>query len=246
MIRAAIFDLDGTLVKTEWLKSISYAQAVQQLSPAPVTIEAVQAVFGEVVGRAREEVSTALLERFHLADAAQARLAEFDAQFPWQVLARLRLKIYEEMLADPEVLRANQWPHNVDLLRAVYRGGCRTALASMSHCEQVMRVLQAINLDDQFEVILSREDVEQPKPHPEIYLCAARLLDEQPKDCLVIEDSPVGVQAAVAAGMNCIAVATPFTRTALHAQNLLAPEWIVDDPGTLPAVVERLLTRRST
>jgi len=83
------------------------------------------------------------------------------------------------------------------------------------------------------------------EPHPEIYLCAARLLDEQPRDCLVIEDSPVGVQAAVAAGMNCIAVATPFTRAALHAQNLLAPEWIVDDPGTLPAVVERLLTRRS-
>src|SRR3989337_1974891 len=192
MIRAAIFDLDGTLVKTEWLKSISYAQAVQQLSPTLVTIEAVQAVFGEVVGRAREEVSTTMVQRFKLAEVARTRLAEFDAKYPWQVLARLRLKIYEEMLADPEVLRANQWPHNVDLLRAVYRGGCRTALASMSHCEQVMRVLQAINLDDQFEVILTREDVEQPKPHPEIYLCAARLLDDKPGDCPVVEAWPVG------------------------------------------------------
>ena len=53
------------------------------------------------------------------------------------------------------------------------------------------------------------------------------------------------VQAAIAAGMNCIAVATPFTRTALHAQNLLAPKWIMDDPGTLPAVVEDLLRGRS-
>ncbi len=243
MIRAAIFDLDGTLVKTEWLKSISYARAVQALSSTPVTIEAVQAVFGEVVGRAREEVSSTLLDRFDLADVAQARLAEFDAQYPWQVLARLRLNIYEAMLTDSELLRANQWPHNVDLLRAAYRTGCRTALASMSHCEQVLRVLRAINLDDQFEVILSREDVEQPKPHPEIYLCAARLLDMPPIECLVIEDSPVGVQAAVAAGMNCIAVATPFTRAALHTQNLLAPDWIVDDPDTLPAVVERLMAQ---
>jgi beta-phosphoglucomutase-like phosphatase (HAD superfamily) len=89
-------------------------------------------------------------------------------------------------------------------------------------------------------VILSREDVEQPKPDPEIYLLAARLLDTPPDECLVIEDSPAGVQAAVAAGMNCIAVATPLTRDQLHAQNLLAAEWIVDDPAKLPAVVERM------
>jgi beta-phosphoglucomutase len=242
MIRAALFDLDGTLVKTEWLKMLSYAQAVQQLSPTPVTTEQVQRVFMQVVGRSREEVATTLLEHFNLADAARARLAEMSAQFPWQVLARLRMQVYDKIVADPNILRANQWEHNVALLRAAKQSGCRTALAtrSVSYCEQVTRILDAVGLADQFEVILSREDVEQPKPDPEIYLLAARLLDTPPDECLVIEDSPAGVQAAVAAGMNCIAVATPLTRDQLHAQNLLAAEWIVDDPAKLPAVVERM------
>ncbi|MBI5828936.1 MAG: bifunctional transaldolase/phosoglucose isomerase, partial [Chloroflexi bacterium] len=245
MIRAVLFDLDGTLVKTEWLTSLSYAKAVQALSPTPVAAEAAQEVFKEVVGRSREEVSTTLLQRFGLEAAARARLGEHDAQYPWQVLARLRLRLYDEMLADVAVLRANQWPHNVELLRAARRGGCRTALASMSYCDQVMRILRAVGLEDQFDVILSRDDVEHPKPDPEIYLTAARLVETAPADCLVIEDSPAGVQAAVAAGMNCIAVATPLTRERLHSQTLLAPEWIVDDPATLPTVVERLMAQRN-
>ena len=241
MIRAAIFDLDGTLVKTEWLKMLSYAQAVQQLSPTPVTTEQVQRVFMQVVGRSREEVATTLLEHFNLANAAQARLAEMRAQFSWQVLARMRMQVYDKMLADPKVLRANQWEHNVTLLRTVKASGCRTALASMSYCAQVMHILDAVGLADQFEVILSRDDVEQPKPDPEIYLLAARLLDAQPQECLVIEDSPAGVQAAVAAGMNCIAVATPLTREPLRVQTILSSEWIVEDPATLPVAVERLI-----
>jgi len=245
MIRAMIFDLDGTLVKTEWLKSLSYAQAVQRLSPAPVTVEEVQAAFSEVVGRSREEVSLALLVQFGLQAAAQSRLAEFEAQLAWQVLAQIRLEIYEAMLADAAVLRANQWPHNVELLRMARRALCSTALASMSSREQVTRVLEAIALQDQFDVVLSRDDVESPKPDPEIYLLAAHLLEASPQECLVIEDSPAGVQAAVSAGMHCVAVATPFTRAGLHAQQWLAQEWVVDDPGLLSLAVERLMQAQS-
>jgi beta-phosphoglucomutase len=212
MIRAMIFDLDGTLVKTEWLKSLSYAQAVQRLSPAAVTVEAVQAVFAEVVGRSREEVSRMLASRFGLEDAARARPEEFEGRPPWQVLADLRLQVYDAMLADPRALRANQWPHSVELLRAAARNECNTALASMSMAEQVGRVLDAIGLRDQFDLVLSGEDVQSPKPDREIYRLAAELLERRPEECLVIEDSPAGVQAAVVAGMHCVAVATPFTR----------------------------------
>lgn len=239
MIRAMLFDLDGTLVKTEWLKSLSYARAVQTLSPKPVAEQQVQEAFAQVVGRSREEVSSALVKRFRLEQAAGARLEEFEARFPWQVLARVRLQAYDELLVDPQVLRDNQWPHAVELLRAAARSGCRTALASMSACSQVARVLQVVGLRDQFDVVLSREDVEHPKPDPEIYTLAARLLETLPEHCLVIEDSPVGVQAAVAAGMHCVAVATPFTRAGLHTQTWLPQEWVVDDPAELAQVVEQ-------
>jgi beta-phosphoglucomutase len=241
MIRAMIFDLDGTLVQTERLKALSYARALQSLSPEPPADEAVLEAFKDVVGRSREEVSGGLLAAFQLEPAARARLAELQVQYPWQVLARLRLEIYAAMLDDPELLRVNQWPQNVELLRLARRMNCRTALASMSDCEQVKQVLQAIGLDNEFEVILAREDVERPKPDPEIYLLAARQLAVPPGDSLVIEDSPAGVQAALAAGMRCVAVSTPLTRERLHAQQLLAPQWIVDDPATLLAVVEHAL-----
>jgi beta-phosphoglucomutase-like phosphatase (HAD superfamily) len=241
MIRAMVFDLDGTLVQTERLKSLSYAQAVQLLSPAPVTVEAVQAAFAEVVGRSREEVSRAMVSRFGLEGAA--RPEELEGRKPWQALSGLRLQIYDDMLADPQILRANQWPHNVGLLRAAARNGCSTALASMSTGQQVSRVLEAIGLRDQFDLVLAREDVERPKPDPEIYRLAAELLERPPGECLVIEDSPAGVQAAVTAGMHCVAVATPFTRAGLHGQMWLPLEWVVDDPAELLPVVERLLKR---
>ena len=57
-----------------------------------------------------------------------------------------------------------------------------------------------------FQAVVTRDDVSQPKPHPEPYLLAARLLGVSPKDCLAIEDSHSGVQAAHDAGMQTVMV----------------------------------------
>ena len=143
------------------------------------------------------------------------------------------------------MLRANQWPQSVELLRAAARNGCSTAPASMSSHDQVNRVLDAVGLRDQFRVVLSREDVECPKPDPEIYRLSAELLKTPPAECLVIEESPAGVQAATAAGMHCVAVATPFTRAGLQSQNWLAQEWVVYQPSDLLQTVERLIRQQS-
>ena len=75
MIRAMIFDLDGTLVQTERLKAISYAQAAVELRPDTVTEAAVMATFREVVGLSRNEVAQTLVERFDLGiEEASARM----------------------------------------------------------------------------------------------------------------------------------------------------------------------------
>ncbi|MGC8782078.1 MAG: glucose-6-phosphate dehydrogenase [Anaerolineae bacterium] len=108
MIRAMIFDLDGTLVQTERLKAISYARAVTELRPDAVTEDAVMSAFRDVVGLSRNEVATALVERFGLAQAAAARMAEFSVSTPWQAYIQLRLRHYEALLADPEVLDERQ------------------------------------------------------------------------------------------------------------------------------------------
>ncbi len=239
MIRAVIFDLDGTLVQTERLKALSYARAVAELRPGAFTEHDVVEAFRDVVGRSRDEVAGALLARFALREAAQARVNEFGVSAPWQVLVQLRLRYYEALLADPEVLRTSQWPHNVALLHAARQMGCKTGLASMSHCDQVRRVLKVLALEDAFDFIATRDDVEHGKPDPEIYLLVARQLNVAPKECLVVEDSPVGVRAAASAGMDVIAVTTPFTRQQFRERDLLDRRWVVDEPDSLPDVVRR-------
>jgi beta-phosphoglucomutase len=96
-----------------------------------------------------------------------------------------------------------------------------------------------LGLTDTFEVVATRDDVEHGKPDPEIDLLVARELGVGPEDCLVIEDSPAGVAAALAAGMYVIAITTELTRQKLQDTDLLDHSLVVDDPRSLPAVVQR-------
>jgi len=244
MIRAMIFDLDGTLVKTERMKAISYARAAMELFPGGIREEDVLEAFKEVVGLSHEEVATFLMRRFGLEESARSRMRGMDVDTPWEAFAALRAPICARMLEDPEVLRKEQWPRNVALLEEARRTGCKVGLATMSHRVQVRRVLDILDWSGHFDHVATRDDVRHGKPDPEIYLLVARKLGVPPPDCLVVEDSPAGVKAARAAGMWCIAVATPFTREALHAGRLLEGPWIVDDPAALPRIVRRMIEER--
>jgi len=240
MIDAMIFDLDGTLVQTEKLKALSYAQAAVELRPELDEATVVDA-FRDVVGLSRREVAQRLLARFDLETAAAARMDEFSVATPWQAYIQVRMRRYGDILMNPQVLLRNQWPHNVALLQRARQVCEKVGLATMSYCPQAQRVLEILGLQDQFDFVATRDDVEAGKPDPEIYRLVATELAMPPSKCLVIEDSPAGVEAALAASMACIAVTTPFTRTRIHAANLLDERWIVDDPDDLFGVVEQML-----
>lgn len=244
MIRAMIFDLDGTLVQTERLKALSYARAAVELCPLDIDESEVISAFKDVVGLPRREVALALVERFGLEATARVRMDEFGVHEPWQAYVQVRLRHYHDMLADPNVLLENQWPHNIALLEEARRARCKVGLATMSRCPRARRVLDILGLAGAFDFVATRDDVEHGKPDPEIYLLVAHELEVGSKQCLVIEDSPSGVRAALAAGMWCIAVTTPFTHQAIHAGELLDERWIVDDPGSLQAVVRQMIDER--
>ncbi len=241
MIRAMIFDLDGTLVQTERLKARSYARAAVELCPFDLDERAVIAAFADVAGLSRREVAQALVARFDLEEVASLRMAEFGVRTPWQAYVQVRLQIYDEMLADPAVLIENQWPHNIELLHLARHNGCFTGLATMSYCAQTTRVLDVLELVGHFDVVATRDDVTHGKPDPEIYQLVSAELGVSPAECLVIEDSPAGVRAAQRAAMHCIAVTTPFTRDQLHEGDLLPARWIVDDPADLLLVVQAMM-----
>jgi beta-phosphoglucomutase len=241
MIRAFVFDLDGTLVETEELKALSYARAAAELRPDLNEAEVIEA-FKDLVGLSRQEVAVGLMRRFGLEDAARGRMVGLGADTPWQAYVQMRLRIYETLLADHNLVLAHRYPHNIALLQEVRREGYPTALATQSHREQAGRVLDILGLADEFDVVVTRDDVEHGKPDPEMHLLAARELDVGPEECLTIEDSPAGVKAALAAGAEIVAVTTDLTRHKFRDTDLLDRSHVVDDPRTLPKVVRRLIS----
>jgi HAD superfamily hydrolase (TIGR01509 family) len=244
VIQAVIFDLDGTLVETEELKALSYARAARDLRPTLSEAEVVEA-FKDYVGRSRHEVATALLGRFGLEEAAAVRMAEFGAKAPWQAYVQVRLRIYEELLADRDLVEAQRYPHNIALLHEIRRLGYPTGLATMSHLGQAQRVLGILGLGDDFDVVATRDDVEHGKPDPEIDLLVARELGVEPGQCLIFEDSPAGAVAGLAAGMEVIAVTTDLTRQKFSDTDLLDRCTVVDDPHDLPAALRRVISNYS-
>ncbi len=241
MIRAIVFDLDGTLIQSEKLKAQSYAIAVQRLrglpEPDPRSVEAYRAT----VGTDKEAASRFVMHELGLEQHLRPLMPQYSASEPWQVLTEMRTTIYDAMVVDPQVLRENQWPHTVGLLRLAKENSCRTALATNSELSDVLHVLHALDIETSLDLVLTREDVQKPKPHPEIYLLAAQRFQVSPEECVVVEDSANGVRAAVAAGTNVIAFATPFTGEALHESGVLDHKWILHESDQLLAMVHRLI-----
>jgi HAD superfamily hydrolase (TIGR01509 family) len=98
-------------------------------------------------------------------------------------------------------------PGAVELVNALdARPGMRLGLASNSPRFLVDDALATAGLADAFEAIVTSDDVEHPKPAPDIYLLACTRLAVDPSEALALEDSPSGIAAAKAAGLACIAV----------------------------------------
>jgi beta-phosphoglucomutase len=240
MIKAFIFDLDGTLVDTEPLKNLAYARVALELSPEGLTAEQVTAVATELIGVPVPETAMEMVQRLGLEEPARARMSKLGATAPWQAFSLLHAVAYNQLLDGPGVLQRAQLPHVVSLLYEVRRTGFKIGLATMSyHCE-VQRILDTLGWARAFDAVVTADDITRGKPDPEVYLRVAQILALQSDECVVIEDSPSGIAGALAAGMCCIAVPASLTRAAVH-QTRLNERWIVDDPATLRIVVEQML-----
>ena len=231
MIKAIIFDLDGTLVHTEILKAESYAQAIQILTKGSVLQKMVMDSFGKYVGLPRAGVVDGLFEEYK--KPLSEHLDGLDPDTVKERIIKSRLAIYHQMLNDKNLLSGHFCKYNLDLLRRVHGDNFRTVLATMSHCREAEKVIEAMGIRGKLDFILTSDDIVQGKPHPEIYLKVKDMLKMEPEECLVIEDSLNGIKAGIAAGMNVFAVTNNLTRREVHAGNILAPSFIIDDPKDL-------------
>lgn len=241
MIRAVIFDLDGVLVQTEKLKARAYDLAAQQVLGLKEPDQRASEAYVEVIGASREATSRHVMTRLGLEPKLRELMPQYGVNEPWQALTAIRYQIYDEMVGDPQVLRDNQWPYNVAVLRLAHQAGCLTALTTLSKRRDVDHVISALDIAPMLDLVITAEDVSRAKPDPEIYLLAAQRLSASAAECLVLEDSVNGLQAALAAGMNVVAIATPFTANSIHAAGLVKEAWIVHRPEDALDTVRRRL-----
>lgn len=181
---AVVFDMDGTLLDTEAVfKSIVY-EVCGDLGFAMTDL-----VHGQMVGSSHE-ATAALLAR------------TFGPKFSYETFEdRCRAAMTLRMAKSVPVK-----PGAVDLLAALRELDVPLAVATSSRSNHALTHLEAAGVIGLFDTIVTRDDVANPKPHPEPYLTAAARLGVEPVHCVAFEDSVSGVRAAHAAGMRTVMV----------------------------------------
>ena len=175
---AVVFDMDGLMLDSERAITDCLARAA-----AAAGHEIPRSQWLALVGTGEAACRDILRRRLGTA-AADAMLAHADTLY--------------EVVVDAGV------PHRpgiVALLDWLEQRGVPRAVATSTARPLALRKLRRAGLLDRFHAICTSSDVARPKPAPDVYLLAAAELDVTPARCLVLEDSPTGVRAALAAGM---------------------------------------------
>ncbi|HXG42509.1 MAG TPA: HAD family phosphatase [Dehalococcoidia bacterium] len=136
-----------------------------------------------------------------------------------QELARRKEEAFRRLIEG----RVQPLPGARELALAAGERGLLQAIVSSTPRQNVVLVLRALGLEEAFATVVAEEDVARGKPDPEGFLLAAQRLGVSPQVCTVIEDAPEGIQAAKAAGMRCLAVATTRPPQMLSQADLVVP-----------------------
>jgi len=214
MIRAVIFDLDGTLIDALDGHVLTLNRALAAKGYPEQKPKEIYKYYGQTA----EEIIRELLKRPHV-----------DAEI--EEIARLKREFYKE--TNGTYIRL--LPGVSELVLALSRKKIPMAVASSANRRGIDEALIKTNIAKYFPAIIASNDIKNSKPHPEIFLKAAELLNVSPKDCLVFEDSLWGVMAAKAAGMKCIAVATGTTSKSDLKK--LEPDLVI---GTMKEILPKL------
>lgn len=116
-------------------------------------------------------------------------------------------------------------PDVIRVVRELHERGVTLAVTSSAVGDAIDEILRRFRIRDCFDLIIEGQDVAKGKPDPEPYLLTARRLGLDPRHAIVFEDASVGVLAAKAAGMYCIAVRNPNAQT---FQDLSAADLVLD------------------
>ena len=189
--KAYLFDCDGTIVDSMPLHYVAWKRVLGEWN-----CEFAEELFYAWGGMPVAEIIATLNERHGLA-------------MPVEEIARRKEMLYFDILPElkavPEVLEHIEFSH----------GHIPFAVVSGSTRDSVTRSLKALGILDRFDTLVCAGDYARSKPDPEPFLLAAERLEVAPENCLVFEDTEMGIEAATAAGMASVKIAQPWEREKL-------------------------------
>jgi HAD superfamily hydrolase (TIGR01509 family) len=188
MIKALIFDLDGTLANTETLHYKAWEKTLTNNGVKQLPFE----TFMTYVGTSNEKIAGDYIET----DNISKNLDE---------LVREKQLIYKDLIPEIQLFRGAR--EIIGRYHATYR----LAIASSSHKEEIILLLKSQQLNSYFDLVIGGDMVRRKKPDPEIYLQAQQSLGFAPQECIAFEDSEHGLNSAKNAGMYGVAIPNEFT-----------------------------------
>lgn len=208
-LRAAIFDVDGVLVQSMEKHHIAYQRAFE---PLGILIEA-REVFANEGRRSRE-----VIESLAKAHGLPLGAAELDA------MNKVKQHTFASFGPMP------RYPGVDALIDRLHARGLKLAMVTGTARVNVENHLS--DLLHKFEAVVTADDVRHTKPHPEPYLAALAKLDVEPDDAVVVENAPLGIRSAKAAGMRVIAVTSTNPVDALKEADVIVSR-VADVEGAL-------------
>ncbi|WP_168118669.1 HAD family hydrolase [Paenibacillus sp. HB172176] len=208
MIKAIVFDFDGTIIDTETAWYNAFKNAYKEYN----------------VDLTLEQYSQCIGTSLHSFNPYEYLMTELNLPIDKDEF-RIRIQGDHSELMNIEQVR----PGVMDYLKLAKEAGLKIGLATSSHRAWADKYLDQLGIRDYFEVIQTSDDVEKVKPDPALYVQAMDALGVKPEETLAIEDSPNGAKAAAAAGMNVIVVPNALTKfleferydKAHHAESLM-------------------------
>lgn len=204
MLRGVIFDMDGVLVNSEPMHDKAY----QKMLEKEFQITLPRKYFEPFIGTTNATVYEALRRDYQIS-STNTEMDELVRRYN-------RIIIEEQGFEGIEGIP--------ELLKSLKENGMLLSVASSSPMESIVEVTKELKIDHFFDYLVSGEQVPNPKPAPDVFLKAASDMGLRPDECLIIEDSTNGVNAAKAAKIPCIGFLNPDSGN----QNLINAAMLVE------------------
>lgn len=197
IIKASVFDLDGVIVDTAKYHFLAWKRLADQLN-----INFTEKDNERLKGVNRLDSLEIILElgKMEIDDALKEEYANLKNK--WYVE-------YISKMTPDEIL-----PGSIEFINELKDAGIKTALGSAS--KNTPLIIKRVGMGKLFNAIADGNTVKKAKPDPEVFLVAARMMNIEPRHCIVFEDAVAGVRAALNAGMLCVGIGLPEILTEAH------------------------------